>query len=119
MYQDLIDEVELRQQIYNLTYHEHDAHLTAYKTEQEKRSEWSFNVMIFVVATAVAIPSYVALLVENENNYMGVGGQLFWWSAGITLAAVLLYMGWRYLYIKRPQGSKNTDTKNFMKRNNP
>lgn len=72
LYNDLVDEVQYRQQIYNLTYHEHDSHLKSLEAElaekaQERQAERdrNFNFIISVIAIGLAVPSYVALVVED------------------------------------------------------
>lgn len=90
LYNDLVDEVQYRQQIYNLTYHEHDSYLKSLEAElarkdrderskqlkeeenrnreaQERQAERdrNFNFIISVIAIGLAVPSYVALVVED------------------------------------------------------
>lgn len=90
LYNDLVDEVQYRQQIYNLTYHEHDSHLKSLEADlaeqdrdersnqlkeeenrnreaQERQAERdrNFNFIISVIAIGLAVPSYVALVVED------------------------------------------------------
>lgn len=112
LYDDLIDEVKIRQEVYNLTYHEYDTQfrtreakiaeqireenrkaeearkqqreaMAAVREKQDKRN----NVMLFVVATAVAIPGYIALTVEDGVH---LGGTLLLISA-LLLTAIAIF----------------------------
>lgn len=79
LYDDLVDEVQFRHRIHDLAYHEFDtefrekeAELREQQLAEQEAKDKQFNALIAVVAIAVAIPSYIALLVEDSLNMLGV-----------------------------------------------
>lgn len=87
LYDDIVDEVGFRREIHDLAYHEFDTELrqkeTAIRAEEQKAQEkhaQQQNVLLFIVGTALAIPSMIAIWAEEK----------FWSLGGFALSVVSL-----------------------------
>lgn len=72
LYDDLVDEVRFRHRIHDLTYHEYDAEIREIETDEQENKEREFNLLIAVLALAVSVPAYIALVGEYSFGLSGI-----------------------------------------------